>query len=139
MTYLTCFVATLLLVQASAYPSNVGNPCSCPHPTGRLHCKDGAQAEIFEASLTGSASTKLDAMWGRIIENPKSHGFANPLYTLYMARNTTYTKEMGSKTFGDVRAPGHEKITHGTAAHAKAHFVWKDNGYTGMLPKPITV
>jgi hypothetical protein len=72
-------------------------------------------------------------MWGRIIENPKSHGFANPLYTLYMARNTTYTKEMGSKAFGDVRAPGHEKITHGTAAHAKAHFVWKDNGYTGMF------
>ena len=62
----------------------------------------------------------------------RSKGFMNPLKTLYHASHKNELEEMGSEAYGD-RRPGHVKMTHGIAGHAKAHFEWIPNRFSGMF------
>jgi hypothetical protein len=58
----------------------------------------------------------------------------NPLNTLMTVSNSSYLWAM-TRTVSDWREPSHHKATHGMGAHAKAHFEWAENNYTGMFQK----
>lgn len=55
----------------------------------------------------------------------------NPIKTLYWVSQKAYLMAM-TNTHADIRE-GHKKSTHGIGAHARGHFAWKENEYTGMF------
>lgn len=81
-----------------------------------------------------SAAKKADFLWDAITSDETSYGFMNPLKTLYYAAQTSYLWAMAN-TQGDWRESSHQKITHGVGGHARAHFEWLPNPYTGMFQK----
>jgi hypothetical protein len=93
---------------------------------------------LWSTPTTQTAKEKLNAMWVKIEANETSHGFMSPMQTAKRVGNTTYLGLMGSTTFGDERPVGHEKISHGIAGHAKAHFEWEKHAkgnpvYSGLF------
>merc|ERR1712166_12562 len=83
---------------------------------------------------TLSAAKKADFLWDSITQDETSFGFMNPIKTLYYAAQTSYLWAMAN-TQGDWNEPSHQKITHGIGGHAKAHFEWLPNPYTGMFQR----
>jgi len=81
-----------------------------------------------------SAASKADFLWTSITMDESSYGFMNPLETLYYASQTSYLWAM-SNTQSDWRDKDHRKITHGVGGHAKAHFEWVTNEFSGMFQK----
>jgi len=79
-------------------------------------------------------SDLLDETWEKITADTQSKGYMNSLKTLLKASSKAYLMAMGTHNT-DVYADGakHEKITHGVGGHAKAHFEWKSNPYSGMF------
>lgn len=83
---------------------------------------------------TLSASQKLDYLWQNVMADTKGDSFMNPLKTILEVSNPANLWAM-STTHADWRDKDHHKATHGIGAHAKAHFEWKTNAYTGMFQR----
>jgi len=92
-------------------------------------------------SFQGPASEKMTNIWKKITADTRSHGFVGLPTTGVAGIDKAYVAHMGEKGLGPGADewPGrnpHEKITHGIAGHAKAHFEWcNNNPYTGMFQK----
>jgi len=84
---------------------------------------------LFSAT---TAADKQAAMWDAITNDLTSGSFMNPLKTLYWVSQSAYRWGMTSD-HGDVKEAGHCKITHGIGMHARAHFEWAPNNYTGLF------
>jgi hypothetical protein len=57
----------------------------------------------------------------------------NPLASLGYAANPAYLENMTTHSEVYWDGPAHQKITHGIGGHAKAHFKWNNNSYSGMF------
>jgi len=79
-----------------------------------------------------AASEKQDYLWSKVMADTRSDSYMNPLWTVIKVTNAAYLWLM-ERTFEDWRESGHHKITHGVGAHAKVHFEWEANEYTGMF------
>lgn len=79
-----------------------------------------------------SASQKLEFLWQNIVADTHGGSFMNPVQTIITVMNPAYLWAMTS-IHSDWREASHCKATHGVGAHARAHFVWKKNNYTGMF------
>lgn len=77
------------------------------------------------------AQRKLDLLWSNIVLDTDGDKFMNPIKTLLNIVQHAYLMAM-TDTHADIRE-GHKKATHGLGAHAKGHFEWKTNEYTGMF------
>lgn len=95
-------------------------------------------AAVSFAALSGydslPAAQKQDYLWQKIIADTKGDAFMNPLKTIIEVMNPANLWAM-TTIHADWRDAGHHKATHGIGAHAKAHFEWKANNYTGMFKK----
>lgn len=80
-----------------------------------------------------TAEVKQDSLWTQVMANIGSGSFMNPLETLAVVAQKANLLAM-TETHNDIRQ-GHKKATHGIGGHAKAHFEWKSNDYTGMFQK----
>lgn len=78
-----------------------------------------------------TAQWKMDFLWSNVELDLASGSFMNPIKTLAYVAQKSYLMAM-TDTHADIRQ-GHKKSTHGIGAHAKAHFEWKSNEYTGMF------
>lgn len=119
---------------AFATPSTPGNPCQCPS----LSAQDDVDCSAWahEPVPTGTAEQNLASVWEKVFYDQTSNGFMDQVSTLYWAANSSYLREMANPAHGDERNQDHQKITHGIAGHAKAHFEWcKDTPYTGLFQK----
>lgn len=67
-----------------------------------------------------------------VMADTKGDSFMNPLKTIWEVSQSANLWDMTS-IYADWRDKDHHKATHGVGAHAKAHFVWKNNSYTGMF------
>lgn len=124
-------LAVLLSAHPSvAFPTMKGEPCSCPIAQG-IDCTNRS-AGLIEAH--GSSTEKLASTWETMRANTASRGYMNPLGTLKKAQDPEYLKSMMDLPT-DTRPASHQKITHGIGGHAKVHFEWCDNEYTGMFQK----
>merc|ERR1712046_552432 len=74
-----------------------------------------------------------DFLWNKIQNVTTGDKYMNPVETFYYIRQKAYLMAMTNTHF-DFRA-GHKKATHGVGAHAKAHFEWASDTYTGMFQK----
>jgi len=82
--------------------------------------------------LTQTSAEKLDTIWKHVTADTTSGSFMNPLWTLRSLMKTSYLWKMAD-TGLDWRPATHRKITHGIGMHARAHFEWTPNNYTGLF------
>jgi hypothetical protein len=90
-----------------------------------------AVALVSRGYEDNTAQWKLDFLWTNVELDLSSGSFMNPIQTLALVAQKSYLMAM-TDTHEDIRQ-GHKKATHGIGAHAKAHFEWKSNEYTGMF------
>lgn len=76
-------------------------------------------------------------IWDKIVADTTSKGYMSTMKTGIKAQNQTYLRLMGDYQNGDTAIDGsdHEKITHGIGGHAKVHFEWFANEYTGLFQR----
>lgn len=79
-----------------------------------------------------SAAKKLKYLWGKVMKDTTPGSFMDPAKTVPIIEKSDNLKAM-TKVHSDWRAVGHQKVTHGLGAVAKAHFKWKKNEYSGMF------
>lgn len=89
-------------------------------------------ATLTDSVAAATAAFKQEWLWQKIVADTQPYGYMNPLKTLLEVANPANLWAMGSIE-SDFRSASHEKCTHGLGAVAKAHFVWKENNYTGMF------
>merc|ERR1719343_1500774 len=91
---------------------------------------EGMLADDVASSST--AKGKLDYYWGQIIANTEGQTYMHPLQTLARVGNTDFLWSMYNHS-KETRPSTHRKGTHGPGGHAKVHFEWRQNSYTGLF------
>jgi hypothetical protein len=105
-------------------------------PSSRVISVSASVAAVTLALVSRSyedntAQWKQDFLWSRILEDTSGDQYMNPIKTLFQVSHKAYLMAM-TNTHTDIRE-GHKKTTHGRGAHARGHFAWKKNEYTGMF------
>ena len=134
-------LSVLFLPSCLALRTRQGNPVNCPlfgTPAFKSSLADDSEDRgLGEARrLKEAAPSHTDLLketWDQIISNTKSKGYMNPLQTLGYAGNPAYLENMTTHSEVYWDGPAHQKITHGIGGHAKAHFKWYNNSYSGMF------
>eukprot|EP00040_Diaphanoeca_grandis_P043569 m.268466 g.268466 ORF g.268466 m.268466 type:complete len:157 (+) comp78582_c0_seq1:135-605(+) len=129
----------VVYLSAVAYFSVVSGTCPFGdlNPTPATNANTNGKIDRVKCATNQNyeslpALNKSDFVWTQLTHDETGGEFMNPIETLLYASQSSYLELMQSLT-SDWRDKDHRKITHGVGGHARAHFEWLSNPYTGMF------